>query len=180
MAFPGSYQEQVTESSLKCRSCDGSRSAAHGAARPEPELSSAERSAGGRRLRPAAELGRGAGPRGGSGAPAAALRRVRCPRPHFPPVPRWPLPGRGRAGGGCARLLAAEHRAGAGGRGAPPPPLPLSCETLRKPKPAQQGSASHRRSHSKKLAGREGAGWGRPRRLGGSHSDLGGPACPAA
>lgn len=59
-------------------------------------------------------------------------------------------------------------------RGAPPP-LPLSCETLRKPKPAQQGSASHRRSHSKKLAGREGAGWGRPRRLGAVTLTSGGP-----
>lgn len=160
MAFPGSYQEQVTKSSLKCRSCDGSRSAAHGAARPEPELSSAERSAGGRRLRPAAELGRGAGPRGGSGAPAAALRRVRCPRPHFPPVPRWPLPRRGRAGGGCARPLAAEHRAGADGRGAPP-----VTSQLRNVEEAEAGAAGVRVAPALAL---EEAGGKRRRRLGAS------------
>lgn len=176
MAFPGSYQEQVTKSSLKCRSCDGTRSAAHRAARPEPELSSAERSAGGRRLRPAAELGRGSGPRGGSGARAAAST-ARAPTSRR--CPGGPCPGEvGQVADARApwRQSTAQARAGEGR----PPTLPLSCETLRKPKPAQQGSASHRRSHSKKLAGREGAGWGRPRRLGGSHSDLGGPACPAA
>lgn len=157
MAFPGSYQEQVTKSSLKCRSCDGTRSAAHGAARPEPELSSAERSAGGRRLRPATELGRGAGPRGGSGAPAAALRRVRCPRPHFPPVPRWPLPRRGGAGGGCTRPLAAEHYAGTDGRGAPP-----VTSQLRNVEEAEAGAAGVRVAPALAL---EEAGGKRRRRL---------------
>lgn len=160
MAFPGSYQEQVTESSLKCRSCDGTRSAAHGAARPEPELSSAERSAGGRRLRPATELGRGAGPRGGSGA-WAAVSAARAPTSRR--CPGGPCPGEvGQVADARApwRQSTTQARTGEGR------PHPLTSQ-LRNVEEAEAGAAGVRVAPALAL---EEAGGKRRRRLGASEA----------